>query len=185
VIGLTPHGARHRLLRVAFVLLVLLAAGAGFAGIAMPAVAVTTPGCAAVVSDLQEQLQQVNPTGTTVAPDSAEAKQAAAQAFKFITAAKEAHPRCADDIDTFVARLAAEARSKSVENGTPFLGPIGWLWNNVYYKVFSGNDVMMILFGWALLLSPIILVVSLRWVMRGATSGLRKPYVPEHLRVDQ
>jgi hypothetical protein len=164
---------------------VLLAAGASFAALGAPAGAVTTPGCAAVISDLQAQLTQLNPTGTTLAPDSAEAKQAAAQAFRFISAAKEAHPRCANDIDTFVLKLAAEARGKSVENGTPFLGPIGWLWNNVYYKVFSGNDVMMILFGWALLLSPIILVVSLRWVMRGATAGLHKPYVPEHLRVDQ
>jgi hypothetical protein len=34
--------------------------------------------------------------------------------------------------------------------------------------VFSGNDVMMALFGWALLLSPIILVLSIRWVMKGA-----------------
>jgi hypothetical protein len=163
----------------------LLAGGTVLGAAAAPAGAVVTPGCAAAISDLQAQLTQLNPTGTTLAPESAEAKQVAAQAFRFITAAKAAHPRCANDIDTFVLKLAAEARGKSVENGTPFLGPIGWLWNNVYYKVFSGNDVMMILFGWALLLSPLILVVSLRWVMRGATAGLHKPYVPEHLRVDQ
>jgi hypothetical protein len=178
VIGLISRGPAR-------LALVLLAAAAGLLVAAEPAASVTTPGCAVVISDLEEQLRQINPTGTTLAPESAEAKQAAAQAFGFIAAAKEAHPRCADDIDTFVAKLAAEARGKSVENGTPFLGPIGWLWNNVYYKVFSGNDVMMFLFGWALLLSPVILVVSLRWVMRGATSGLRKPYVPEHLRADQ
>ena len=50
--------------------------------------------------------------------------------------------------------------------------------------MFSGNDVMMGLFGWALLLSPIILVLSIGWVMKGASGALRKPYVPEHLRAD-
>ena len=81
--------------------------------------------------------------------------------------------------------MAAEAQRKSFIKGTPFLGPIGWLWNNVYYRVFGGNDVMMALFGWALLLSPVILVVAIAWVMHGARAGLHKPYVPEHLRVDQ
>jgi hypothetical protein len=162
-----------------------LLAAAGLLVVAVPAGAVTTPGCAVVISDLQGQLDQLNSTGTTVSPDSAAGKQEAVQAFKLIAAAKQAHPRCSDDIDTFVQQLAAKARGKSAENGTPFLGPIGWLWNNVYYKVFSGNDVMMFLFGWSLLLSPVILVVSLRWVMRGATAGLHKPVVPEHLRFDR
>ena len=81
--------------------------------------------------------------------------------------------------------MQAQARSKTFVKGTAFLGPIGWLWNNVYYRVFSGNDVMMALFGWALLLSPVILVVAVAWVMHGASAGLHKPFVPEHLRVDQ
>ena len=80
------------------------------------------------------------------------------------------------------AQLSAVARSQTAIKGTPFLGPIGWLWNTVYYRVFSGNDVMMGLFGWALLLSPIILVLSIGWVMKGAEARLRKPHVPEHLR---
>ncbi|HEY7107452.1 MAG TPA: hypothetical protein VH986_13675 [Acidimicrobiia bacterium] len=172
-------------LRTAAAAAASLLAGVGLLLTASPAGAVTTPGCAVVISDLQQQLTQLNGTGTTVAPDSAAGKQEAAQAFRLIAAAEQAHPRCKDDVDAFVAKLAAEARNKSVENGTPFLGPIGWLWNNVYYKVFSGNDVMMFLFGWSLLLSPVILVVSLRWVMRGATAGLRRPYVPEHLRFDR
>ena len=167
----------------------LLAGGllTGWAFLLFPSAAgaVVTPGCAVVTSNLQAELGQLNTTGTTVAPDSPEAKETFIAAGKLVAAAKADHPECSDDIDTFLAKLAAEARSKSVENGTPFLGPIGWLWNNVYYKVFSGNDVMMFLFGWSLLLSPIILVVSLRWVMRGATAGLHKPYVPEHLRFDQ
>ena len=159
--------------------------GGAFLLLPSAAGAVTTPGCAVVISNLQGDLAQLNTTGTTVAPDSPEAKQAFVAAGRLVTAAKAEHPECSDDINTFLAKLAAEARSKTVENGTPFLGPIGWLWNNVYYKVFSGNDVMMFLFGWSLLLSPIILVVSLRWVMRGATAGLHKPHVPEHLRFDQ
>ena len=43
---------------------------------------------------------------------------------------------------------------------------------------------MMFLFGWSLLLSPVILVVSVIWVLRGTREGLRKPHVPEHLRFD-
>ena len=50
--------------------------------------------------------------------------------------------------------------------------------------MFNGYDVMMGMFGWALLLAPFILVVAVSWVMRGASRGLHKPYVPEHLRFD-
>jgi len=141
-------------------------------------------GCAGPVRDLRAALTELNPTSATAAPGSAEAEQIRRESITAFATAARLHPECKDAFTTLGAQLQAEARSKSVEEGTPFLGPIGWLWNNVYYRVFSGNDVMMILFGWGLLLSPVILVVALTWVLHGAREGFRKPYVPEHLRVD-
>jgi hypothetical protein len=165
-------------LRTAFVAALV---GACLVLAASPARAVSA-GCAGPVRDLRQAITGLNPTPTTAAPGSAEERQIQKQALDAFATARRLHPECADDFNTLGAQLAAEARSKTLIKGTPFLGPIGWLWNNVYYRVFSGNDVMMFLFGWALLLSPVILVVSIRWVLRGAQRGLHKPYVPEHLR---
>jgi hypothetical protein len=151
--------------------------------LAGPASAVE-PACQAVVRDLRAGFAALNTTGTTAAPDSAAAQKLQQQGAELYGAALKDHPNCADDINQFVAELSAVSRGQATIKGTPFLGPIGWLWNNVYYRVFSGNDVMMALFGWALLLSPVILVVAITWVMRGARDGLRKPHVPEHLRFD-
>jgi len=150
---------------------------------AAPASAVQA-GCQGPVRDLRQAILELNPNGATGISGSADERQIIQQSANAFAEAKRLHPECADDFDTLGAELQAIARSKTLIKGTPFLGPIGWLWNNVYYRVFSGNDVMMGLFGWALLLSPIILVVSIRWVMKGARSALRKPYVPEHLRAD-
>lgn len=150
---------------------------------AAPAAAVQAS-CAGPVRDLRQAITQLNPTPTTAASGSAEEQQLIKQAGSAFAAAKQLHPECSDDFNTLGAQLAAEARSKTLIKGTAFLGPIGWLWNTVYYRVFNGNDVMMALFGWALLLSPIILVVSIRWVMHGARHALHKPYVPEHLRAE-
>ena len=158
-------------------------AGAAFLLVASPASAVSA-GCQGPVAELRQAIAQLNPTGKAPVPGSAEAQQIQKQAFNAFAAAKRLHPECSDDINTFGAQLAAAARSKALVKGTPFLGPIGWLWNNVYYRVFGGNDVMMGLFGWALFLSPIILVVSLVWVMRGARQAFHKPYVPDHLRAE-
>jgi hypothetical protein len=144
-----------------------------------------TAGCEGPVRDLRQAFAALNPTGTTAPEGSAEADRLRQQGTELYAAALKAHPECTADINQLLAERAAAARSQAVEKGTPFLGPIGWLWNNVYYRVFSGNDVMMALFGWALLLSPLILVVATIWVLRGASQGLHKPYVPEHLRVDQ
>jgi hypothetical protein len=158
------------------------------AGLAVTAAAgsasAAAPGCEGVVRDLRAGFASLNSTGTTAAPDSAAAQRLQQQGAELYGAALKEHPKCADDINQLVAELSAVARGQAIEKGTPFLGPIGWLWNNVYYRVFSGNPVMMALFGWALLLSPVILVVSLIWVMRGARAGLHKPHVPEHLRFD-
>jgi hypothetical protein len=145
--------------------------------------AATTRGCEKPTAQLEQALTSLRPAGTKLS--AAEEEQVRKQGVSLFATASEQHPECKDDFATLAARLQAEARSKAFVKGTPFLGPIGWLWNNVYYRVFSGNPVMMALFGWALLLSPVILVVAGAWVLHGATAGLHKPYVPEHLRVDQ
>jgi hypothetical protein len=164
-------------LALAFLVSATVALGAGTAS-------GVEAGCQGVLSDLRTGFAALNSTGTTAAPDSAAAQKLQQQGAELYGAALKEHPDCADDINQLVAELTATARSQAVVKGTPFLGPIGWLWNNVYYRVFSGNDVMMFLFGWSLLLSPVILVVSIIWVLRGARRGLRKPQVPEHLRFD-
>ena len=97
---------------------------------------------------------------------------------RLYAAALQAHPQCGEDFETLVSQLSAVGRSQTAIKGTPFLGPIGWLWNTVYYRVFSGNDVMMGLFGWALLLSPIILVFSIVWVMKGVEARCTSPMSP-------
>lgn len=164
-------------------LAVAVLAGAALLVVASPASAVNA-GCQGPVRDLRQAITHLNPTGTTAAPGSAEEQQIQKRGINAFVAAKQLHPECSDDFTTLAAQLQAEARSKTLIKGTPFLGPIGWLWNNVYYRVFGGNDVMMALFGWALFLSPIILVISAAWVMRGAREAFHKPYVPEQLRAE-
>jgi hypothetical protein len=149
-----------------------------------PAAAAVHGDCQGPVRDLRAAFASLNPTGTTAPAGSADAQNLQQRGTELFGTALTARPDCANDFKTLAAALAAAARSKALIKGTPFLGPIGWLWNNVYYRVFNGNDVMMGMFGWALLLSPFILVVAVSWVMRGASRGLRKPYVPEHLRFD-
>ncbi len=175
--GTCSRRAAARGLAITFLVAATLAVGAGSASAA-------APGCQGVVRELRAGFAGLNSTGTTAAPDSAAAQKLQQQGAELYGEALKQHPNCKDDINQLVAELSAAARSQAAIKGTPFLGPIGWLWNNVYYRVFSGNDVMMFLFGWSLLLSPVILVVSLIWVLRGARAGLRKPHVPDHLRFD-
>jgi len=162
----------------------LAASAAGTA--ATPAGAVTvSPECKDVVTQIGTDLKALVPaTGSeklTTAQVDAQKKKAEAL---FADAAKQ-HPSCGNDIANYGAQLAAAARKAGQIKGTPFLGPIGWAWNTVYYKVFSGNDIMMGIFGWALLLSPFILVFSVVWVMRGAQGAFRRPYVPPYLKTEQ
>jgi len=153
-------------------------------GLAVAPAGATTAGCQKPVADLERALKSLQPAAGTKL-STAEQEQLRKQGAALFATAGQDHPGCKDDFTTLGAKLQAQAQSKTFIKGTAFLGPIGWLWNNVYYRVFGGNDVMMLLFGWALLLSPVILVVAIAWVMHGASAGLHKPYVPEHLRVDQ
>ena len=178
-----PTAARQAvaLAVLSFAALVVVAAPAS----AAPAPAATA-GCAGPVKQLNAQFaapQRRRQQGPVLRRGDPE--RASRRAAELYAAALQAHPQCGEDFET--ARQPSSprsARSQTAIKGTPFLGPIGWLWNTVYYRVFSGNDVMMGLFGWALLLSPIILVFSIVWVMKGARGALRKPHVPEHLRAD-
>ena len=164
---------------LSFAALVVVAAPAP----AAPAPAATA-GCAGPVKQLNAQfaaLERRRQQGTVLRRGDPGARQQ--EGGRLYAAVLQAHPQCARGLrDPRQPSSSAVARSQTAIKGTPFLGPIGWLWNTVYYRVFSGNDVMMGLFGWALLLSPIILVLSIGWVMKGAEGALRKPHVPEHLR---
>lgn len=151
--------------------------------VSVPASAVTA-GCAAPIKKLNKEFAALSVGGNKGQFSDEEIQKRQQQGGELYAAALQAHPQCSEDFTTLVTQLSAVARSQTAIKGTAFLGPIGWLWNNVYYRVFSGNDVMMLLFGWALLLSPIILVFSIAWVMKGASGALHKPYVPDHLRAD-
>jgi len=53
------------------------------------------------------------------------------------------------------------------------LGPIGWMWDLILERVYGGNLVMMLTFGWALFLAPVLTVVCAVLVLRGAS--VRRP----------
>ena len=163
--------------------LVLAGAGVAFARTAVPAApqVATTAECTGVVSDLRNAVS-ADDEGENAQPGSVAANDRAARIRDLFATAASQHPSCEADIQRFGLELAS--RSQPTIKGTAFWGPIGWLWNNVYYRVFNGNDIMMVLFGWALLLSPIILVFSSIWVLRGSKGAFRRPIVPEHLRTD-
>ena len=176
-----PTAARQAvaLAVLSFAALVVVAAPAS----AAPAPSATA-GCAGPVKQLNAQFAALSVGGNQGQFSDEEIQARQQEGGRLYAAALQAHPQCGEDFETLVSQLSAVGRSQTAIKGTPFLGPIGWLWNTVYYRVFSGNDVMMGLFGWALLLSPIILVFSIVWVMKGARGALHKPHVPEHLRAD-
>ena len=155
------------------------------AGMASPAGAVAVqPECKDVITQIGTDLQALRPPeGTKLTQTEVDA--VTKKAGGIFSNAEEQHPNCANDIANFQAQLAATARKEAAIKGTPFWGPIGWAWNTVYYKVFSGGDIMMAMFGWALLLSPFILVFSVIWVMKGAQGAFRRPYVPPYLKTQE
>jgi hypothetical protein len=162
---------------VAFGVLALLPPAADTA-----AGAATGGNCAVVLDDLRTQIADL--PGKNAQPGSTASDERRTRLTELFTTAGTEHPECSDAIGDFAQSLAALARRQASVRGTPFLGPIGWMWNSVYYRVFNGNDVMMGLFGWALLLSPVILVLSATWVLRGSKGAFHRPFVPEHLRTD-
>lgn len=184
----SPNAPRRvRLRRVARLLAVAGLAAAVVSGVGVgvaqsPAGAGTTDGCAPVVDDVRTAVAGL--PNKNAQPGSAAQAERTEQATALFTDAAEVHPECANDLQALGAELAAAARRQATIRGTAFWGPIGWMWNNVYYRVFNANNVMMAMFGWALLLSPFILVSSAYWVLRGARGAFHRPFVPEHLRTD-
>ena len=97
--------------------------------------------------------------------------------------ARRDHRECKAEIDQVARSLRSAAGQRATgEHAKPFLGPVGWLWNNIYYRVFQGNNVMMAIFGWELFLSPVILVVAAYNVVSGVGGVLHKPNVPDSIR---
>jgi hypothetical protein len=113
----------------------------------------------------------------------ARAAELRGKAAAIFAQARRANPDCGENIDQVANTLqSASARRQPGADAKGFLGPIGWLWNNIYYRVFQGNNVMMAVFGWELFLSPVILVFAAFAVMKGAGGALRRPVVPESVR---
>jgi hypothetical protein len=63
-----------------------------------------------------------------------------------------------------------------------FAGPIGWLWNNVYYRIFEGSVANMVLFGTPLFIAPLVLVGAFGAVLGGTRGTRRRPEVPDAIR---
>ncbi len=169
----------------AFVLLV----GLALAGVAVAPAGASTARQAAPSAECRQAVDELRVAlnalpNKNAQPGTVAAEQRNADARDLFADAGNQHPSCGEAIEALGAELAAVARRQAAVKGTPFWGPIGWMWNNVYYRVFNANNVMMALFGWALLLSPVILVVSSYWVLRGSRGAFHRPFVPEHLRTD-
>jgi hypothetical protein len=142
----------------------------------------TDPECTAVVDELRSALAKL--PNKDAQPGSAAQTARQEQAIALFADAGQQHPGCEAEIEALGLELQAAARRQGVAKGTPFWGPVGFMWNNVYYRVFNANNVMMALFGWALLLSPFILVLAAYSVLRGSKGAFHRPFVPEHLRTD-
>ena len=84
------------------------------------------------------------------------------------------HPECQAEVQAAAQKARANLKAPGAD-AKGFLGPIGWLWNNVYYRVYQGNLVMMLIFGWALFLAPILVVVCAYLVINGGTNAFRRP----------
>lgn len=133
----------------------LTLAGVGSASAATP--------CDEPIAELRTSLQQAN-------RDSADAR---GRARLLLSTFVQKHPECESQLRALGVTAGAQ-RPTPGQNAKGFLGPIGWLWNTVYYRVYQGNAVMMATVGWALFLAPVILVFSGVSVIRGATSAFHK-----------
>src|SRR5437016_9868198 len=127
-----PDAGRKALALFVLSLAPLLAIGA-------PASAATAS-CAGPVKQLNRQFAALSIGGNKGQFSDEEIQKRQQQGGELYAAALKAHPQCSEDFKTLVTQLSAVARSQTAIKGTPFLGPIGWLWNTVYYRVFSGND---------------------------------------------
>ena len=163
------------------VLLLCALVGGALLAAAPPAGAAVS--CKQVVTQLQAKIAALVPATGPPVKGSAAAKKLAEQSYKKFQAAIAKHPDCQTEFSQFGQQLLGS--HKDTPHGTPFLGPIGWLWNEIYYSIFQGSTVLMIMFGWELFLSPFILVFCMLAVFRGTAGLLKKPYVPPELRTNE
>lgn len=140
--------------------------------------------CKQAVTQLRAKIAALVPASGAPEPGSAKATEIKEKASDEFVAAQVKHPSCRTEFAALGKELAGNA-AQEVPHGTPFLGPIGWLWNEIYYTIFQGNTVLMIMFGWELFLSPLILVFCAISVFRGTAGLLKKPYVPPELRTNE
>lgn len=166
------------------ILMGVLAVGGVFAT-SLPASAATSASeCKQAVSQLKDDIAALVPaTGAPKEGSDAETAIKQQASAKFLKASA-AHPDCQSQFAEFGSQLAGTT-GKETPHGTPFLGPIGWLWNEIYYGIFQGSVVLMVMFGWELFLSPFILVFCFLAVFRGTAGLLKKPYVPPELRTNE
>jgi hypothetical protein len=139
--------------------------------------------CQQAVTQLKEKIAALVPaTGPPIKGSGAD-KTLKEQSYTKFQAALAKHPDCQSEFSQFGQQLLGSR--KDTPQGTPFLGPIGWLWNEIYYSIFQGSTVLMIMFGWELFLSPLILVFCMLAVFRGTSGLLKKPHVPPELRTNE
>ncbi len=123
--------------------------------------------CDDVVVTLRSDLEHLRTT--------ADAAEVPGRAALLLSTATQDHPECSTQIEALGAALEQARLGAPGANAKGFLGPIGWMWNTVYYRVYSGNAVMMFTFGWGLFLAPVLLVFCFYAVTRGATGAFRRP----------
>ena len=134
---------------------------------AAPSPATASSKCDAVVADLRADLNHLRTT-----PDATDARGKAALLFSTV---RQEHPECSTQIQALGVALDEARAGAPGADAKGFLGPVGWMWNTVYYRVYSGNAVMMFTFGWGLFLAPVLLVFCFYAVTRGATGAFRRP----------
>ena len=139
-------------------------------------------GCDAAATKLRDDIEALVPASGPPAEGTAAADKIRTEARALYSTALKQHPTCTTAFAKITAQLGA---TTPPAEGTPFLGPIGWLWNTVYYDIFQGDTVLMAMFGWELLLAPVILLACAVAVFHGTKGLLKKPYVPPELRTNE
>ena len=161
-------------------LLCVLAGGTLFA--AAPSAAAASQ-CQQAVTQLKGDIAALVPATGPPPAGSAAAKKLSEASYAKFQAAIAKNPGCQSEFAQFGQQLLGS--HKETPHGSAFLGPIGWLWNEIYYSIFQGSTVLMVMFGWELFFSPFILVYCMVVVFRGTAGLLKKPYVPPELRTNE
>jgi hypothetical protein len=132
-----------RISRIFFVLVIALVSVGGSSS------ANADTNCRQVARDIQSEGLRASTSDTT--------GQATVKVF---TDALTSYPECKAEIETLYQWNLAQNPSsefpfpKSGDPKTYPLGPISWWWDVLYNKLFGGNTLLMLLFGWELFLVP-------------------------------